>query len=60
MGHDGVASGYSTPISFRRLTGFQLDPRDRGVTACSGVTTPFETHYRLGHPSLLLLKKLCP
>ena len=28
--------------------------------ACSGVTTPFETHFRLGHPSLSLLKKLCP
>ena len=28
--------------------------------ACSGVTTPFETHCRLGHPSLPLLKKLCP
>ena len=28
--------------------------------ACSGVTTPFETHCRLGHPSLPLLKRLCP
>ena len=28
--------------------------------ACFGVTTPFETHCRLGHPSLPLLKKLCP
>ena len=28
--------------------------------ACSGVTTPYETHYRLGHPSIPLLKKLCP
>ena len=27
---------------------------------CSGVTTPFETHCRLSHPSLPLLKKLCP
>ena len=26
--------------------------------ACSGITTPFETHCRLGHPSLPLLKKL--
>ena len=26
----------------------------------SGVTTPFETHCRLDHPSLPLLKKLCP
>ena len=28
--------------------------------ACSGVGTPFELHYRLGHPSLSLLKKLHP
>ena len=28
--------------------------------ACSRVTTPFETHCRLGHSSLPLLKKLCP
>ena len=28
--------------------------------ACSGVTTPFKTHCRLGHPSFPLLKKLCP
>ena len=28
--------------------------------SCSRVTTPFEMHYRLGHPSLPLLKKLCP
>ena len=28
--------------------------------ACSGVTTPFETHCRLGHLSLPLIKKLCP
>ena len=27
---------------------------------CFGVTTPFEKHCRLGHPSLPLLKKLCP
>ena len=31
----------------------------RPVT-CSGVTTPFEMHCRLGHLSLPLLKKLCP
>ena len=30
------------------------------LVACSGVTTPFETHCRLGHPSLPLLKKLFP
>ena len=28
--------------------------------ACSRVTTPFETHCRLDHPFLPLLKKLCP
>ena len=33
MGLDGVASGYSTPIDFRWLTGYQRDPRDRGVRA---------------------------
>ena len=36
---------------------------DRAVlrpVACSGVITPFETHCQLGHPSLPLLKKLCP
>ena len=33
MGHDGVASGYPTPTGFRRLTGCQQDPRDRGVTS---------------------------
>ena len=27
---------------------------------CSRVTTPFEMHCRLGHPSLPSLKKLCP
>ena len=32
MGDDGVASGYTTPIGFRRLTGCQRDPRDRSVT----------------------------
>ena len=37
-----------------------LDPtRPRPVT-CFRVTTPFETHCILGHPSLPLLKKLCP
>ena len=37
MGHDGVASGYSTPASFRRLTSCQRDPWDRGVTLISNV-----------------------
>ena len=32
MGHDGVASSYSTPTGFRRLTGYQWDPLDGGVT----------------------------
>ena len=37
-----------------------LDPTVPRPIACSGVTTPFETHCRLGHPLLPLLKKLCP
>ena len=37
-----------------------LDPAVSKPIACFGVTTPFETHCRLGHPSLPLLKKLCP
>ncbi|KAK3040300.1 hypothetical protein RJ639_028215 [Escallonia herrerae] len=28
--------------------------------ACSGVVSPFEAHCLLGHPSLPMLKKLCP
>ena len=28
--------------------------------SCSGVVTPFELHYYLGHPSLFLSKKLYP
>ena len=36
-----------------------LDHTVPGPVACSGVTTPFETHCRLGHPSFPLLKKLC-
>ena len=37
-----------------------LDPAILRPIACSGVTTPFETHCKLGHPFLSLLKKLCP
>ena len=37
-----------------------LDPTVPRLIACSRVTTPFDTHYRLGHLSLPLLKKLCP
>ena len=33
MVHDGVALGYPTPTGFRRLTGRQRDPRDKGVTS---------------------------
>ena len=33
MGHDGVASGYTTPTGFRRLTGCQWTPGIWGVTA---------------------------
>ena len=37
-----------------------LDPIVPRPIACFGVTTPFETHCRLGHSSLPLFKKLCP
>ena len=37
-----------------------LDPTVPRPIACFGVTTSFETHCKLGHPSLPLLKKLCP
>ena len=37
-----------------------LDPTVPRFIASFGVTTPFETHCQLGHPSLPLLKKLCP
>ena len=37
-----------------------LDPTVPRPIACFGVTTPFETHCRLGHLSRPLLKKLCP
>ena len=37
-----------------------LDPTVLRPIACSGVTIPFETHCRLGHLSLPLLKKLYP
>ena len=32
MGHDGVASGYTTPTGFHRLMCYQRDPRIWGVT----------------------------
>ena len=34
MGHDDVALDYPISTGFRRLTGCQRDPRDRGVTHC--------------------------
>ena len=37
-----------------------LDPTVPRPIACSGVTTLFETHCRLSHLSLPILKKLCP
>ena len=37
-----------------------LDPTIPRLVACSGFTTSFETHCRLGHPSLPSLKKFCP
>ena len=41
MGHDGVASGYTTPTGFRRLTDCQRDPQIWGVTAASLVFRDF-------------------
>ena len=37
-----------------------LDTQVPRTIACSSISTPFEEHCRLGHPSLPLLKKLCP
>ena len=45
----------------RESRGFYiLDHAVPRPVACSGVTTPFETHCQLCHPFLPLLKKLCP
>ena len=43
---------------FRGL--YILDPELPRHVACFEVTTSFETHCMLGHPSLSLLKKLYP
>ena len=43
MGHDGMASGYTTPIGFRRLMDCQWDSRDRGVTVLDQIK--FSVHY---------------
>lgn len=37
-----------------------LDKQVPKSIACSGVATSFEIHCQLGHPSLPLLKKICP
>ncbi|MCR2848058.1 GAG-pre-integrase domain-containing protein, partial [Weizmannia coagulans] len=37
-----------------------LDHSPSNAVACLGVTSPFELHCRLGHPSLSLLKRLYP
>ena len=39
---------------------YTLDPTVPRPIACSRVPTPFETHCRLSHLLLPLLKKLCP
>ena len=44
MGHDGVASGYLTPIGFRMLTSYQWDPRDKGATPLPYVPSPGPIH----------------
>ena len=45
MGHNGVALGYPTPTCFRRLTGCQWDPRDRGVTPHKFQTSKDDLQY---------------
>ena len=37
-----------------------LDTQIPKSIACAGVVTSFEAHCMLGHPSLQMLKKLCP
>jgi len=37
-----------------------LDTQIPKSIVCYGITTPLEEHCRLDHPSLPLLKKLCP
>ena len=37
-----------------------LDTQVSRSIACPSVLTPFEAYCQLGHPSLYLLKKLCP
>ena len=37
-----------------------LDTQIPKSVACSRVSSAFEAHCRLGHPSLPLLKKICP
>ncbi|GAA0150909.1 hypothetical protein LIER_09744 [Lithospermum erythrorhizon] len=39
---------------------YMLDMSKPTPLACSSVTSPYEAHCRLGHPSLSSLKKLCP
>ena len=39
---------------------YVLDQKPPTSIACSSVASAFEAHCRLGHPSLPLLKKLCP
>jgi len=36
------------------------NPKVPKLIACSSTMTPLELHYRLGHPSLPILKKLFP
>jgi len=36
------------------------NPKVPKLVACSNTMTPLELHYRLGHPSLPILKKLFP
>ena len=55
-------------LSAKRIIGRECESRGLYIletevskfVASSGVVTPFELYYRLGHPSLSLLKKLYP
>ena len=53
MGHDGVASGYPTPIGFRRLTGCQRDPQDRKTLALEMFKVPLSLRIGYTHPYVL-------
>ncbi|KAK2980702.1 hypothetical protein RJ640_001274 [Escallonia rubra] len=65
-GHNGGTSEFDLmtkqPIGKGHVSDglYILDAWVLRSVACSGVVSPFEAHCRLGHPSLPVLKKLCP